>query len=101
MMLPLPSNAPATTATAAATAIAAVIATAVITATATTTATAATTMVKLTAIHCQRKRHQQQHYQCTNSSTKVKMFTSPEFLYLFNLSTVFELVKEIYQVAGC
>jgi hypothetical protein len=55
-----------------------------------TTATA-TTVVELTVVHCQRKRQQQYHHQRTNSSTKVKMFTSPVDLDLFNLSTVFEV----------
>ncbi len=50
-----------------------------------------TTVVELTIIHCQRKRQQQQHHQRTNGSTKVKTFTSPEDLDLFNLSTVFEV----------
>jgi hypothetical protein len=54
-----------------------------------TTATAIT-VVKLTAVHCQRKRQQQHHHQRTNGSTNVKMFTSPVDLDLFNLSTVFE-----------
>jgi hypothetical protein len=55
------------------------------------TASTTTTMVKLTVVHCQRKRQQQQDHQRTNGSTKVKMFTSPNDLDLFNLSTVFEV----------
>jgi hypothetical protein len=55
------------------------------------TASTATTMVKLTVIHCQRKRQQQQYHQRTNGSTNVKTFTSPDYLDLFNLSTVFEV----------
>jgi hypothetical protein len=51
-------------------------------------------MVKLTAIHCQRKRQQQQHHQCTNGSTNVKTFTSPDDLDLFYLSTVFEVCDD-------
>jgi hypothetical protein len=87
-----PSNAPATTATAttATTAIAAVTTAAATTATA--TPTTATTAVKLAATHCQIKRQEQQHHQRTSGSTKVKTITSP---YLFNLSTVFELVEGI------
>jgi hypothetical protein len=53
--------------------------------------TTATTMVKFTIVHCQRKRQQQQHHQCTNGSTNVKTFTSPDDFNLFNLSLVFEL----------
>jgi hypothetical protein len=48
-------------------------------------------LVKLTVIHCQRKRQQQHHHQRTNSSTNVKIFTSPDDLDLLNLSTVFEV----------
>jgi hypothetical protein len=55
----------------------------------TATAATATTMVELTVIHCQRMRQQQHHHQCTNSSTNVKTFTSPDNMDLFNLSTVF------------
>jgi hypothetical protein len=55
------------------------------------TASTATTVVKLAVVHCQRKRQQQQHHQRTNRSTNVKMFTSPDDLDLFNLSTVFEV----------
>jgi hypothetical protein len=55
------------------------------------TASTTTTVVKLAIVHCQRKRQQQQHYQRTNSSTNVKMFTSLYDLDLFNLSTVFEV----------
>jgi hypothetical protein len=51
-------------------------------------------MVKLTAIHCQGKRQQQQHHQRTNGSTNVKTFTSPDNLNLFNLSTVFEVLND-------
>jgi hypothetical protein len=51
----------------------------------------ATTVVKLTVVNCRRKRQQQQHHQRTNGSTNVKMFTSPDDLDLFNLSTVFEV----------
>jgi hypothetical protein len=56
-----------------------------------TITTTATTVVKLTIIHCRRKRQQQQHHQCTNDSTNVKTFTSPDDLDLFNLSIVFEV----------
>jgi hypothetical protein len=56
-----------------------------------TTASTTTTMVKLAVVHCQKKRQQQQHHQRTNGSTNVKMFTSPDDLDLFNLSTVFEV----------
>jgi hypothetical protein len=101
-MLP-PLNAPTTTA-APATAIAAVTAAAVTSATATAaTATTAnaTTIVELSIFHCLRKRQQQQHHQCTSGSTNVKTFTSPDDLSLFNLSTVFELVEGIQQLAGC
>jgi hypothetical protein len=45
-------------------------------------------VVKLAIAHCQRKRQQQQHHQRINGSTNVKMFTSPDDLDLFNLSTV-------------
>jgi hypothetical protein len=55
------------------------------------TATTATIMIKLTVIYCRRKRQQQQHPQRTNGSTNVKMFTSPDDLDLFNLSTVFDV----------
>jgi hypothetical protein len=55
------------------------------------TAATATTVIKLTIIHCQRKRQQQHHHQHTNGSTNVKTFISPDDLDLFNLSTVFEL----------
>jgi hypothetical protein len=41
-----------------------------------------------------RKRQQQQHHQRTNGSTNVKMFTSPDDLDLFNLSTVFEVCDD-------
>jgi hypothetical protein len=58
------------------------------------TASTATTVVKLAILHCQRKRQQQQHHQCTNGSTNVKMFTSPDDLDLFNLSTVFEVCDD-------
>jgi hypothetical protein len=51
-------------------------------------------MVKLTLVHCQRKRQQQQHHQRTNGSTNVKTFTSPDDLDLFNLSTVFEVCDD-------
>jgi hypothetical protein len=37
---------------------------------------------------------QQQHHQHTNGSTNVKMFTSPDDLDLFNLSTVFEVCDD-------
>jgi hypothetical protein len=59
-----------------------------------TTASTATPVVKLAVIKCQRKRQQQQHHQCTNSITKVKTFTSPDDLDLFNLSTVFEVFDD-------
>jgi hypothetical protein len=58
------------------------------------TASTATTMVKLSVIHCQKKRQQQQHHQRTNGSTNMKMFTSPDNLDLFNLSTVFEVCDD-------
>jgi hypothetical protein len=51
----------------------------------------ATTVVKLTVVHCQRKRQYQPHHQHTNGSINVKTFTSPVNLDLFNLSTVFEV----------
>ncbi len=54
-----------------------------------TTAATATIQIKLTVIHYQRKTQQQQHHQRTNGSTNVKMFTCPDNLDLFNLSTVF------------
>jgi hypothetical protein len=47
------------------------------------TATTATPVVELTIIYCQRRRQQQHHHQRTNSSTNVKMFTSPDNLDLF------------------
>jgi hypothetical protein len=59
-----------------------------------TTASTATTVVKLAVVHCQRKRQQQQHHQRTNGSNKVKTFTSPDDLDLFNLSTVFEVCDD-------
>jgi hypothetical protein len=59
-----------------------------------TTASTATTVVKLAIVHCQRKRQQQHHHQRTNGSTNVKMFTSPDNLDLFNLSTVFEVCDD-------
>jgi hypothetical protein len=43
---------------------------------------------------CQRNKQQQQHHQCTNGSTNVKTFTSPDNLDLFNLSTVFEVCDD-------
>jgi hypothetical protein len=52
-------------------------------------------VVKLTIAHYQRNRQQQQHHQHTNGSTNVKMFTSPDDLDLFNLSTVFEMCEGI------
>jgi hypothetical protein len=55
----------------------------------------ATTVVKLAVVHCRRKRQQQQHHQRTNGRTNVKMFTSPDYLDLFNLSTVFEDVMMV------
>jgi hypothetical protein len=55
------------------------------------TTTTATPVVELTIVHCQRKRQQQHHHQRTNGSTNMKMFTSPVYLDLFNLSTVFEV----------
>jgi hypothetical protein len=51
-------------------------------------------VVKLAIIHCRRKRQQQQHHQRTNGSTHVKMFTSPDDLDLFNLSTVLEVCDD-------
>ncbi len=57
---------------------------------ATTTATA-TTFVEFTVVHCQRKRQPQLHHPRTNGSTNMKMFTSPDDLDLFNLSTIFEV----------
>jgi hypothetical protein len=58
------------------------------------TASTATTVVKLAVVKCQRKRQQQQHHQRTNGSTKVKTFTCPDDLDLFNLSTVFEVCDD-------
>jgi hypothetical protein len=58
------------------------------------TASTANTVVKLTVVHCQRKRQQQQHHQRTNGSTNVKTFTSPDNLDLFNLSTVFAVCDD-------
>jgi hypothetical protein len=58
------------------------------------TASTAPTMVKLSVIYCRRKRQQQQHHQCTNGSTNVKTFTSPDDLDLFNLSTVFDVCDD-------
>jgi hypothetical protein len=58
------------------------------------TASNTPTVVKLAVVHCRRKRQQQQHHQRTNSSTNVKMFTSPDDLDLFNLSTVFEVCDD-------
>jgi hypothetical protein len=58
------------------------------------TASNATTVVKLAIVYCQRKRQQQQHHQRTSGSTNVKMFTSPDDLDLFNLSTVFEVCDD-------
>ncbi len=55
------------------------------------TAINATIVIKLTVINCRRKRQHQQHHQCTNGSTNVKMVTSPDDLDLFNLSTVFDV----------
>jgi hypothetical protein len=55
----------------------------------TATAAAATTIVELIIVHCQRMREQQNHHQHTNGSTNVKMFTIPDNMDLFNLSTVF------------
>jgi hypothetical protein len=55
------------------------------------TTVTATTVVKLTLVHCQRKRQQQHRNQHTNGSTNVKTLTSPDNLDLFNLSTVFEV----------
>jgi hypothetical protein len=40
------------------------------------------------------ERQQQQHHQRTNGSTNVKMFTSPDNLDLFILSTVFEVCDD-------
>jgi hypothetical protein len=51
-------------------------------------------MVKRAVVHWRRKRQQQQHHQRTNGSTKVKTFTSPDNLDLFNLSTVFEVCDD-------
>jgi hypothetical protein len=51
-------------------------------------------VVKLTIIHCQRKRQQQQHHQRTNISTNMKLFTSLDDMDLFNLSTVFEVYDD-------
>jgi hypothetical protein len=58
------------------------------------TASTATSVVKLAVVYCRRKRQQQQHHQLTNSSTNMKMFTSPDNLDLFNLSTVFEVCDD-------
>jgi hypothetical protein len=58
------------------------------------TASTATTVVKLAVVHCRRKRQQQQHHQRTNNSTNVNMFTIPDDLDLFNLSTVFEVCDD-------
>jgi hypothetical protein len=41
-----------------------------------------------------KERQQQQHHQHTNGSTNVKLFTSPDNLDLFNLSTVFEVCDD-------
>jgi hypothetical protein len=60
------------------------------TAAAATTATA-TTVVELTIAHWQRKRQQHHHHQHTSCRTIVNMFTSPDNLDLFNLSTVFDV----------
>jgi hypothetical protein len=38
-----------------------------------------------------KERHQHHHHQRTNGSTIMNMFTSPDNLDLFNLSTVFEV----------
>jgi hypothetical protein len=54
-------------------------------------AATATTLVKLTNVHCQRKRQEQKHHWHTNSSTNVKTFTNPDDLDLFNLSTAFKV----------
>jgi hypothetical protein len=51
-------------------------------------------VVKLAILHCQRKRQQQQHHQRTNGSTNMEMFTSPDDLDLFNLSTVYEVCDD-------
>jgi hypothetical protein len=71
---------------------------------ATTTATA-TNVVKLTIVHCQRKKQQQHYYQHAKGSTNVKMFTSPDNLGSFNSSTAFEvrdgLVEGIKQLLSC
>jgi hypothetical protein len=48
-------------------------------------------MVELIVVHCQRKRQQQHINQRTNGSTNVKLFTSPDNLDLFDISTVFEV----------
>jgi hypothetical protein len=48
-------------------------------------------MVEFTVIHCRRKSLQQHHQQRINSSTKMKMFTSPDNFDLSHLSTVFEV----------
>jgi len=69
-------------------AAAAAAATAAAAAAATTTAA---TAVELTAVHCRRKRQQHHHHQRTKGSTIVRMFTSPDNLDLFNLSTVLEV----------
>jgi hypothetical protein len=50
----------------------------------TTTVTGGTTTGS-TATTRDRKRQQQHHYQCTNGSTIVRTFTSPENLDLFKL----------------
>jgi len=61
--------------------------------TAATAAIAATTCIvhRLPVVHWQRKRQHHHHHQWTNGSTIVGMFTSPDNLVLFNLSTVFEV----------
>jgi hypothetical protein len=58
------------------------------------TASTATPVAKLAIIKCRRKRQQQQHRQCSNGSTNVETYTSPDDLDLFNLSTVFEVFDD-------
>jgi hypothetical protein len=41
-----------------------------------------------------KERQQHQQHQRTNGTTSVKMFTSPDDLNLFNLTTVFEVCDD-------
>jgi hypothetical protein len=64
--------------------------------TATAAADATATAVELTVIHCQRKRQQHHQQQLTNGSTIVRMFTSPDNLYL----TYLQYLKCVMFVEG-